>query len=268
MRLTALRANNPVAVMAAYGVLRLLPEARLRWRDVHPELECEGDPVARLAALLPARLAAPEHTRLDDPRDNNIGGVEGFRHLSEEIPSEWLAAYAAECADGVRDTGLLLLGGRHRFVANARDVMAALARRDDVGVAIQEALFGPWRYADKVIAWGWDAAARIDPAASPRDVSSTPKFGVAGAYWLAWESLPLWPMVNGRTVGMSPREWRYPVCAEWVGCETLRALILGGEQLAHREREALGVTYWSAALLSGGKFGKVLGWAHPAGART
>jgi hypothetical protein len=31
MKLTALRANNPVAVMAAYGALRLLPGARLRW---------------------------------------------------------------------------------------------------------------------------------------------------------------------------------------------------------------------------------------------
>lgn len=60
-----LQPNNPLAVMAAYSVLRLLPDATVRWSGTHPELSCDGDPVRRLASLLPERMSAPENTILD-----------------------------------------------------------------------------------------------------------------------------------------------------------------------------------------------------------
>jgi hypothetical protein len=268
MKLTALRPNNPVQVMAAYGVLRLLPGARLRWEEVHPELDWDGGVVETLARLLPERRQAPEVTALNDPRDKNIGGRAGFRALAQTIPGEWLLAYACEGPDGVHDTDLLLMGGRHQFVVNAREIMDALVG-DGLEARLNEALFGPWAYADRGLqAWGWDAAARIDAASSPKDVSGTPKFGVAAGYWLAWESLPFWPMINQRTVGMGRDAWVYPTCREWLDAEGLRALILAAGRLKARELEALGVTHWASAILKPSDYGKVLGWARPLGART
>lgn len=266
MKLTALRANNPVAVMAAYGALRLLPNARLRWDGPHPELAWEGQVIDFLAECLQARLTAPEVTLIDDPR--KIDSVQEYRKLSDQMPSEWLVAYSAETADGLRPTGLRLLGGRHQFIANAREIMASLLKRD-VRLKLHEGLIGPWRYEDKGLqAWGWDAAARIDAAASAKAVTSVPKFGVLGAYWLAWESLPFWPMVNGRTVGMDKRCWVYPTCAEWLGAESLRALILGAAGMDDREATALGVRRWRSERIGSSDYGGVLGWAMPLPART
>lgn len=268
MRLTALRANNPVAMMAAYGALRLLPGARLRWADADPELEWDGDIIADLAARLPGRRQSPEVNALDDPRDKNIGGVAGFRALASTIPTEWLIALAAEGPERVQHTNLLLMGGRHQFVVNAREIMDALGA-SDVEAKLREALIGPWTYGDRGLqAWGWDAAARIDAAASPKDVSGSPKFGVVGAYWLAWESLPFWPMINQRTVGMTRSAWVYPTCGEWLDARGLQAMILGAGRMKERELTSLGIVRWSAAILKPSDYGKVLGWARPLGART
>ncbi|QKS30281.1 MAG: hypothetical protein HT579_15970 [Candidatus Accumulibacter similis] len=266
MELSALRANNPVAVMAAYGALRLLPGARLRWTGPHPELEWHADVIDSLAARLPDRPQSPELGLIDDPRQ--IDGAEHYRQLAKRMPGEWLLAYAAETAAGLRPTGLRLLGGKHLFISNAREVIAALQRHDVRG-KLAEALLGPWRYEDKGLqAWGWDAAARIDAAASAKAVTAAPKFGVLGAYWLAWESLPFWPLVNGRTVGMDRRHWVYPTCAEWLGADGLRALILGAGELDVREARALGVRQWRCERIGSSDYGGVLGWAAPLVART
>ncbi|MCP5229393.1 hypothetical protein [Accumulibacter sp.] len=266
MKLTALRPNNPVAVMAAYGALRLLPGARLRWDGPCPELEWKGDVIDQLAGRLQERLTAPEVNLIDDARA--IDGAAAYRQLGDHMPSEWLIAYAAETSTGLNRKGLRLLGGPHQFIANARRIMESLLKKD-VRRKLQEGLLGPWRYEDKGLqAWGWDAAARIDAAAVPMNVSSADKFGVLGAYWLAWESLPFWPMVNGYTVGMAKHYWVYPTCAEWLGAGGLRALILGAAGLHDREAQALGVTRWRSEKIVSGKMGAVLGWALPVPART
>lgn len=269
MKLTGLHPNNPVAVMSAYGALRLLSGARIRWLGPHPEIEFEGDIVTHLVEQLPERLLAPENTLLDDVIDGPA--------LIGKIPDEWLMAYAGQCPPedggtgrkarmhnaGWTPTDLLLLGGRHLFVANARKIMEQLARQN-VRDKVAEALVGPWRYEDAGLqAWGWDAATRIDAASAVDEVTKAPKFGVFGAYWLAWESLPLWPMINGRTVGMNRSGWTYPTCQEWLGLEGLRSLILAEDRLGPREVVALGVTRWHSPKLRPSDYGSVLGWAQP-----
>jgi len=82
MELTALRPENPVAVMAAYGALRLLPGARIRWAGSNPELHWDGDLVSALVDRLPERRAAPEVTALNDPRNKNIGSLPGKSRTS------------------------------------------------------------------------------------------------------------------------------------------------------------------------------------------
>lgn len=261
MELTALRPENPVAVMAAYGALRLLPGARIRWAGSNPELHWDGDVVSALVDRLPERRAAPEVTSLNDPRDKNIGGVAGYRQLAETIPHEWLTAMSVETAEGIVPTRLLLFSGNHKFVAAARDLLDALAK-GDVEDRLCEALVGPWRYDTKAQAWGWDAASRDDTAAMAAAPSAAKKPGVPGAYWLAWESLPLWQMVNGRTVGHEKRTWSYPTCAEWLSRDGLRALVLGWKQMPERELVAMGVRAWTAPILdTNSTGGKELGLA-------
>ncbi len=265
MRLTGLRPENPVAMMAAYGTLRLLPGARLRWADTHPELDWDGDILAALAKQLPQRLTAPEITQLDDPRDKNIGGVAGYRVLAKTIPHEWLSAYACETAGGIVNTDLELFGGQHKFVVLARKHMQALTRMNLID-KIEEALLGPWRYEDAAQAWGWDAAMRLDAATLPLEASSAHKPGVLGAYWLAWESLPLWQMIKGRTLGFAhvkgeDSRWRYPTCGEWLSWEGLKALVWALPRMPDPEQQALRVRVWTAPVLATSQFGKELGLA-------
>lgn len=278
MKLTGLRPENPVAMMAAYGALRLLPEARLRWAAGAPELEWDGDIVSALAAQLPQRMAAPENVLLNDPREKGIGGDAGFIRLAGAIPHEWLSAYAAQTADGIQGTGLIAYAGNHKFVAAARGVINALVACD-VADKVREALIGPWRYEDSNVAFGWDVGARQDSAVMPQDPDPKKKPCVIAANWLAWESMPLWQMVDGNTVGVTRasrvanKTWRYPTCAEWLSWHGLKALVLAAGAMSERERRALGVRLWETAIVGrseGGEFGTartVSDVRRPAGSR-
>lgn len=257
LTLTGLMPNNPMAAMAAYGALRLLPDATLAWPDGgHPVLTCEGDPVARLAVLLPARRVAPENNIIDAPSK-----ITDLRAIAGRMPQEWAVAYASETEDGIEDTALKVMGGRHLMVDSARRVMDALIRGSEVEARLREVLIGPWRYQDAdVQAWGWDAGANIDAAASSRPGSSTPKFAVLGAAWLAWEAIPLFPAFHGETVGWT-RGLCYPTVARPVGWHELRAIVLGLRNLSEHEARALGLRVWWAAKIPSGTHGHVLGWA-------
>jgi hypothetical protein len=139
--------------------------------------------------------------------------------------------------------------------------MDALAKLD-LEDRLREALLGPWRYDTKAQAWGWDAASRDDTAAMAEAPSASKKLGVPGAYWLAWESMPLWQMVNGRTVGHGKRAWTYPTCAEWLSWDGLRALVMGREQMPQGEKQVFGVREWTAPILdTNSTGGKELGMA-------
>ena len=265
MRMTGLRAENPVAVMAAYGALRLLPGARLRWPGTHPELDYGGDAVAELAALLPGRLQAPEVTLLDDPREKHINKAGGYAKLAAQMPHEWLSALACETADGIGATQLIAYAGNYTMIRAARHVMEVLSGVD-VEDRVHEALIGPWRYRDRAgVALGWDPGARQDSSTMANDPAIKDKAAVLAANWLAWEAIPGWQMVNGRTPGVTPankrkhnKRWTYPLCAEWLSWEGLRALVVGWEQMPKHELAALGVRLWRTEIVGrseGGEFG-------------
>jgi hypothetical protein len=236
LTLTALVANNPMAVMTAYGALRLLPGARLRWPGAHPELDYPGDAVADLAALVPGRKEAAEYRRYDDPRS-----IKNYAEAKDELPHAWLAAFAEQKPAGkdkdpaVQETGLLLYAGEPAFIAKSAKVLATLSKsKAGVNAKIEEALFGPWRYEDQeprgmLKGWGWDPAQVNDAAVVEKKSSDVKTPGVAAAYWLGWESLPFWPVIEGVTIGMTEDAWRYPICAEWLDAGMLQDLILGGE---------------------------------------
>lgn len=269
MKLTGLRPENPLAMMAAYGALRLLPGARLRWAETHPELDYAGDAIADLAALLPLRLESPELNLLDDPRDKHITKAGGFAALAQQIPHDWLSAYSAETASGIAGTELIAYAGNYTMIRAARTVISALAETD-IADRLTEALLGPWRYADigAGVALGWDANARQDRAilaAEPKPLGKD-KPTILAANWLAWEAIPAWQMINGRTPGIKGadkksgrlKRWTYPTCAEWLSWEGLKALVLGWALMPAPELSAMGVRLWQSEIIGrpeGGEFG-------------
>ena len=97
-----------------------------------------------------------------------------------------------------------------------------------VRAKFEEALFGPWRYADARASWGWDPAT-YRPGALTSDAPTSMKLaGVAGAYWLAWESQPLFPCLHGQgTLGFEhrPRAWTWPTWAEPLDIHAVPALL-------------------------------------------
>jgi hypothetical protein len=258
MRLTGLHADNPIAWMAACGALRLLPGARLRWEDTTPELDYRGDILADLAALPAERLKSPEYQF-----KHKLGRtmpLDAWRDL-QALPCHWALAYGCQTESGMTATTLKMRpGGGYDMVGDARTVLERLVGLD-IREKLMEALEGPWRYEDDdCVAWGWDAAARVDAATIGCKADSAPKPGVLGAYWLGWEALPLLPTIHGKTLGWSDG-LRYPTWSEWLDYPETKALMLALDRLGTTERQALGVrtclAHYLQTHLSSGR----LGWA-------
>jgi hypothetical protein len=257
MKLTALQPDNPIAWMAACGALRLLPGARLRWEARTPELEYDGDILATLASLPAERLKSPEiqfGTKLGAKMHDAA-----WQDL-KRLPEEWALALGAQSEAGMGSTKLKMRPGDYDMLHDTRTLLERLTRCD-ISEKLTEALQGPWRYEDtKCVAWGWDAAARIDAAAIGSKVDTAPTFGVLGAYWLGWEALPLFPTIAGETRGWSDG-LRYPTWSQWLDYPQLKALILGLDRLRTAELKALGVRIWFARYLKTHVSSGRLSWA-------
>jgi hypothetical protein len=244
--------------MAACGALRLLPYARLRWVDKIPELDFGDDVVAALTTRLAERLTAPEieyrpklKAKMDDAAWQDL----------KELPGEWALAFGEQTETGMRCTNLKIRPGDYDMVRDARTLVQRLSQVEDVEDKLREALEGPWRYEDAdCVAWGWDAAARIDAAAIDRKAENAPKAGVLGAYWLGWEALPLFPMISGKTLGWS-KGLRYPTWSEWLDYHDVKGLMLRCDGLGAAERKALGVSVWFAQYQQTHQSSGRLGWA-------
>lgn len=227
-----------------------------------PELEFGGDIISTLAALPAERLKSSElqfkpklGAKMDDAAWQDLKG----------LPGEWALAYGSQTEHGMRGTSLKIRPGDYDMIRDARNVLGSLSRLD-VRDKIAEALEGPWHYEDlNCVAWGWDAAALIDPAAIDTKVDNAPRRGVLGAYWLGWEALPLFPVINGETLGWetigSSKGLRYPTWSEWLDYPDTRALMLGLKGLGAAECKAMGVVIWFARYLQTHVSSGRLGWA-------
>lgn len=259
MKMTGLQADNPIAWMAACGATRLLSGARLRWEGEVPEMEYPGEIIAELAAMPMQRLAAPEIQY--SPKLVAKMGIAEWKML-KQLPGEWALAYGSQTETGMSATNLKIRpGGGYNMVSDARSMLTALTQ-GNAPDKVTEALLGPWRYQDRdVVAWGWDAGARIDAAAIGSKSENAPKSGVLGAYWLGWEALPLFPTIHGKTINWSATGLRYPTWSEWLEYPDIRALMLGIDGLRPADQAALGVKVWSARYLKTHDSSGRLGWA-------
>jgi hypothetical protein len=137
--------------------------------------------------------------------------------------------------------------GQQRFMDAVLDLRSNVTRDD-----LHEALFGPWigRVGPKDTRWR--AASERSRALLSFDPSKEKASTVAGAAWLAFQALPLFPVVPvGRrvvTTGFTGRgkneQFTWPLWEPWLELSEVRVL-LGQAELAEmtpRQRQHRGIT--------------------------
>jgi hypothetical protein len=266
--MTALDGADPLGFMAAAGVLRVItrthPEARLSWRD-------DGSLSAVLQSAEPLDLVAVLCTDLTRWRlthaavDFAVGAdrkVQDLKHEPGEFRTlmtnlatdpeagEFVAAYATGVAmDGTgqtKPTSLHFTAGQQRFMDAILDLRAHVTEAD-----IVEALFGPWRGRTGTKDTRWRAASERSRALLSFDPGKEAPTSVPGAAWLAFQAMPLFPVVPvGRravTTGFTGRgkreQFTWPIWSEPLTLAEAR-LLIGSRDLAAlptRERTSRGI---------------------------
>ncbi|MEQ1564473.1 MAG: hypothetical protein ABMA64_02460 [Myxococcota bacterium] len=232
--LTGLDGSNPLGFFAALGMLRwlrggLAPDARLSFRDgtwravLHdaPDLSKWASAVADDARTQVERThLAFSYPRKDGTARDLKPPPELFRHwlteLRAQCDTEGLAfamGYASELGRDashgavVKPTALHFTAGQQQFLVTVRELAGALTTDD-----ILEALLGPWRYERPVKTLSWDATVSRSYALRASDPSKEKRLGNPGADWLAFQALPLFPVVSrgrlAQTHGVSG-SWKF-----------------------------------------------------------
>ena len=263
--LTGLDGANPLAFLASLGTLRLAtlcwPEAGIRMRWVRsngwrPEL-C-GSPIEGpdefCAALLHAKHWAPlEAFR---PMGNNLTVSEAeFEFLPKEAledvtphdrrKADFATAFACEVIGDTKKDRIefsnfcFITGSGHQDFLGTANALAG-----GCGVPhLKEALFGPWKRADKSNSFRWDPEDAKEYAlqfGNPSKAGGV--MSVWGANRLAFEGLPLFPSLpvgnHLATTGFRrrPRALTWPIWTHGAGLDTVRSLLSLAELQAEEPR--------------------------------
>jgi hypothetical protein len=253
LELTALQGHTPIGFMAAVGLLRIAPTGtKLSWHPASQTAQLHG--VERDALLthllthMTGRADSPEFGLADDVRKFPAARFrEAYEEAVEPLAS-WLRTWWRD---------LCLTGGPQRMIKMARELARDLDPTRKKGAdqsaraKFEEALFGPWRYQDDYASWGWDPATYRPGALTPNAPATMKMEGVAGAYWLAWESQPLFPCVHGEgTLGFEsrPRAWTWATWGVPLDIHAVQALLRQPQ-----EARALGGTRYRSGIVFAGQ---------------
>lgn len=276
--LTGLDGSNPLAFLAALGVLEALTdsgcEARLRWenrgvwRPVLCAIETGIDQVVETLDQDRQRCTKDSALALEYPGEHGLKrdlkpppGV--FREyllglVSEARPVhrrsiDWAAAFATDVAvdtsGRTKPTALHFTAGQQLFLKMVGDLVTGVTTDD-----LREAVVGPWRYERPLPVMGWDATASRAYALRASDPSADKKLGVPGADWLAVRGLPSIPVFpagthvlttgcrGGRRNGSFRWGlWIYPINRDV--CRSTLHLDLEGVEAAERSARGIGVVF-------------------------
>lgn len=222
LELTGLNGSNPLAFLAALGVLAAVneaaqrcdpgvPEPRLSWvisGTWRPVLHCHlTDDAALIDCLEADRLSCCEEPALrftypdkDEPKadlkptpaylaQTLRTWVEAARPAHRRT-LDWFSAFVAEGANdnngNAKPTALHFTAGQQRFLKSACDLVEGTGP-DHLRVAV----FGPWNPVSTLPVMGWDNTETRDYALRASNPSTDKKVGEPGADWLALRGLGL-----------------------------------------------------------------------------
>ncbi|WP_437571105.1 type I-G CRISPR-associated protein, Cas3-extension family [Sorangium sp. So ce542] len=215
--LTGLDGKNPLAFLAALGVLNALadrakdgtPEPRLVWRaggTYRPAIVGGPDRGGLLDVLMQDRESFRGEAAIERLRYRKGGGGaeahdlkppprEFAKYLSRLVSDElrrslaFAAAFATDVAvdnhGNTKPTALHFTAGQQEFLRMVNELLRGVRVED-----LEEALFGPWRYERPLPVLQWDNTSARDYALRASDPSKDKKLGVPGADWLAFRGLP------------------------------------------------------------------------------
>ncbi|WP_437876864.1 type I-G CRISPR-associated protein, Cas3-extension family [Sorangium sp. So ce513] len=215
--LTGLDGKNPLAFLAALGVLNALadrakdgaPEPRLVWRTAgtyRPAIVGGPDRGALLDVLaqdLESFRGEPAIERLRYRKDGDGAEAHDLKpppskfaeYLSGLVRDDlrrslaFAAAFATDVAvdnnGNTKPTALHFTAGQQEFLTMVGELLRGVRVED-----LEEALFGPWRYERPLPVLQWDNTSARDYALRASDPSKDKKLGVPGADWLAFRGLP------------------------------------------------------------------------------
>jgi len=267
LELPGLQGHTPIGFMAGLGLLRVAPVGtRLCWNQITQAAELHGiereDLLAHLLQHMTGRANAPELQLADDVRKFEVDTFRAAYEQAEEPLASWIRAWWREDVKAGKEgmatpTDLCLTGGPQRLIKMARELAKDLDSTRKKGAdghvraKFEEALFGPWRYEDNYASWGWDPATFRPGALTSNAPSEMKMEGVAGAYWLAWESQPLFPCIHGSgTLGFEfkPRAWTWATWAVPLDLPAVQALMRQPQ-----EARAIGGTRYRSGIVMAGQ---------------
>jgi len=277
IRLTALDAANPLAFLAALGVLRLLAgspatqAARMRWVMAgtwQPEIlglncapgelpaalrDCPGVPL-KAAAQLGKNINVPPSDFQTVAADAQAAARHGDRGAADLV-----AAFGSEAfcdrRERIQITDLCFItgSGHQDFLSTAETLNEKVTPEH-----LASAVFGPWQRA-KGLSLRWDPSDAAEYALQWKDPSKEGASAVWGANWLAFQSLPCFPTQPGppagaarvvRTTGFvrARRQdpefrwpvWTSPLCLQSV-CSLLAYAEIHKPEPDHQALRALGI---------------------------
>jgi hypothetical protein len=268
----ALEGSNPLAFLAALGALRLSdliwPQCRiqLRWvRDGGWRPELVGVPVTEelefclavheQGAWVPLEDFAELGDNLTVSRSDfeKVVRSVAMRSHMDRRSSDFAAAFGCEIFEDkgrIEYTDLCFVtgSGHQDFLGTARKLAACVDEKH-----LREALFGPWRYADRGLSMRWDPDDAKEYALRWQNPSDEGVASVWGANRLALEALPLFPTVPTltglRTTGFRTQqqahEFTWPIWRQGASVDTVRSLValreLEEEIPDRAQLEAMGV---------------------------
>jgi hypothetical protein len=231
LKLTGLIGSHPLGALAAFGLLRILsekePRARLSfvehddWLAVIDAGCDDRNALIRFLSEWIATRVPPVFKAFgeDDVRiepktfrqklERSLAGDD-----SESANGDLAAFLVALAADGAKDNSkgyvkpspFYMASGQQSFLDTMKRIHGYV-RKGDVWT---EALFGPWRYATPEWGAGWDPGTERMHALRFKAPTKDKTACVAGAVWLAFEALPIFPTFSRagevHTVGWTEHE--------------------------------------------------------------
>jgi hypothetical protein len=273
IELTGLRADLPIGVMAALGCLRVCERtedfrgSKLGWTPAGGTFSAVLYPLSERSAaeLVTALMADVKRAaeRMELTWRKKLKGLtpQEYREAASAAivqsreTADWFAAFGCETATDregiVEPTPLDMTGGPQEFLAGAAELAERLSttpkarRAKTPEQAYQEALFGPWQYSDDQHSLGWDPMTIKLGAFTNQAPTKMANAGVMAAVWLAFESLPLFPVfsldgVRGFTRERRAWTFHWPIWKKPLGLDAIGSFLsLAPEEMAKRGAEAV-----------------------------